>query len=136
MLALVLALWLLKGEKAFAWGTTGHRVVAAIAQNHLSPKARLALENLIGRESLAMWANWPDFIKSDTTHTWDSTFKWHYVDLPGALPKDEFIKELKQLPGENPPQGAARHRASIPHPPGGGPSSTFARGSRGRCRRE
>jgi len=101
MLALVLALWLLKGEKAFAWGTTGHRVVAAIAQNHLSPKARLALENLIGRESLAMWANWPDFIKSDTTHTWDSTFKWHYVDLPGALPKDEFIKELKQLPGEN-----------------------------------
>jgi hypothetical protein len=86
---------------AFSWGVTGHRVIAAIAQNHLSPKALLELHKLIGKENLAMWANWPDFIKSDTTHTWDNTFKWHYVDLPGKLEKDEFIKELKALSGEN-----------------------------------
>jgi hypothetical protein len=88
-------------QASFGWGTTGHRVVAAIAQNHLSPKATLELQKLIGRENLAMWANWPDFIKSDTTHTWDSTFKWHYVDVPGNLGKDDFLKALKDLPGEN-----------------------------------
>ena len=84
-----------------ALGVTGHRVVAEIAQHHLSSKAKKELFQLIGKESLAMWANWPDFIKSDTTHTWDQVSKWHYVNMPGNLSKDTFIAKLKNLPGEN-----------------------------------
>lgn len=86
---------------SFCWGVTGHRVVAEIAQNHLTKKAKKELRNLIGKETLAQWANWADFIKSDTTHTWDHASKWHYVDLPANLTKDEFIAALKKLPGEN-----------------------------------
>jgi S1/P1 Nuclease len=86
---------------SFCWGVTGHRVVAEIAQRHLSKKAKKELHKLIGRENLAMWANWPDFIKSDTSHTWDMTSKWHYVNLPGNLSKEEFISKLQSLPGEN-----------------------------------
>lgn len=86
---------------AFCWGVTGHRVVAEIAQNHLSKKAKRELKKLIGRENLAMWANWPDFIRSDTTHAWDMAAKWHYVDLPAGLSKDDFIISLQKLPGEN-----------------------------------
>jgi hypothetical protein len=86
---------------AYCWGVTGHRVVAEIAQNHLSKKARKELKDLIGRETLAEWANWPDFIKSDTTHTWDMASKWHYVNIPGNLSKDDFMKALKEFKGEN-----------------------------------
>lgn len=86
---------------AFCWGVTGHRVVAEIAQRHLSKKAKKELKKLIGRENLAMWANWPDFIKSDTTGTWSMASKWHYVNMPGNLSKEDFINGLQKLPGEN-----------------------------------
>jgi hypothetical protein len=84
---------------SFCWGVTGHRVVAEIAQHHLNKKARKQLKKLIGRESLQEWANWPDFIKSDSS--WNFASKWHYVNIEGNLPKDQFIAKLKNLPGEN-----------------------------------
>jgi hypothetical protein len=86
---------------AFSWGTTGHRVVGEIAQRHLTKKAKKELQKIIGLETLPLWANWADFIKSDTTHTWDHASKWHYVNMPGNLGKEEFINGLRQLPGEN-----------------------------------
>lgn len=97
---LVIAL-ILAPLSAFCWGVTGHRVVGEIAQNHLTKKAKRELKKLIGRENLAMWANWPDFIKSDTTHTWDMASKWHYINMPGGLSKEDFISNLQKLPGEN-----------------------------------
>src|SRR6185503_19360589 len=78
---------------AFCWGVTGHRVVAEIAQRHLSKKAKKELKKLIGRENLAMWANWPDFIKSDTS--WNMASKWHYVNLRADLSKEDFINALQ-----------------------------------------
>ncbi|MEI9944708.1 MAG: S1/P1 nuclease [Chitinophagaceae bacterium] len=90
---------LLISQAAFCWGITGHRVVAEVAQSHLSKKAKKELQKIIGKETLAWWANWPDFIKSDTT--WNYASKWHYVDLPGHMGKEAFISELKKLPGEN-----------------------------------
>jgi len=88
-------------QNLFALGVTGHRVVAEIAQRHLTSKAKKELFQLIGKESLALWANWPDFIKSDTTHTWDHTSLWHYVNMPGNLGKETFVEQLKNLQGEN-----------------------------------
>lgn len=86
---------------AMAWGLTGHRIIAEIAQRHLSKKAARNLSKLIGRAPLAFWANWPDFIKSDTTDKWKQTGPWHYVDLPGNLDKPDFIKDLQSLEGKN-----------------------------------
>lgn len=86
---------------AMAWGLTGHRIIAEIAQRHLTKKARKNLEKLIGRAPLAFWANWPDYIKSDTTDKWKQTGPWHYVDLPGHLDKADFIHDLEGLEGKN-----------------------------------
>lgn len=95
----LLVVVLLVSHFAFCWGLTGHRVVAEIAQKHLSSKARKEIKKLFGRETLAWWATWPDFIKSDST--WNHASPWHYVDLPGHTSKDEFVKGLKNLPGKN-----------------------------------
>lgn len=80
-----------------AWGLNGHRIVAEIAQRHLTKKATRNLEKLIGKSPLAFWANWPDFIKSDTTNKWKQTGPWHYVDLPGHISEEDFIEGLHDL---------------------------------------
>ena len=86
-------------QPAFSWGVIGHRTSAEIAQQHLTKKAKKELRKLIGKGTLALWSNWPDFIKSDST--WNHASPWHYVDLPGHMEKEKFIEDLKKLPGKN-----------------------------------
>src|SRR6188474_2278001 len=50
---------------AQAWGPTGHRVVAEIAQRHLTPAAQEAVSRILGGRTLADVANWPDELRSD-----------------------------------------------------------------------
>ena len=50
---------------AHAWGPTGHRVVAEIAQRHLTPAAQAKVSSLLEGRTLADVANWPDDLRSD-----------------------------------------------------------------------
>ena len=74
---------------SFAWGLTGHRIVAEIAQHHLSSKAQRNIKKLFGEQKMAYYANWPDFIKSDTTGVWKETSSWHYVNIN---PQKNFVQ--------------------------------------------
>lgn len=101
-LGAVLAGLLLTGTiTAKAWGPTGHRVVAEIASFHLSQQARQAISAIIGNETLAMIANWPDFIKSDTTDRYKHTSPWHYLDFPGHCSRAVFDSIMAASKGEN-----------------------------------
>ncbi|MCY0968330.1 S1/P1 nuclease [Chryseobacterium wangxinyae] len=84
---------------SYAWGLTGHRVIAEIAENHLSGKARREIKKMMGQERLAYWANWPDFIKSDTTGVWKQTSVWHYVNIDPQTDFSSFEKNLKAQAG-------------------------------------
>ena len=89
---------------SFAWGPNGHRIVAEIAWLHLTPKARKAISKILEGQSMqgmAMIANWPDFIKSDTTHQYDHTNSWHYLDFPAAIDRAKFDQLLHAATGEN-----------------------------------
>jgi hypothetical protein len=69
---------------ASAWGKTGHRVTAAIADTHLSGLARAHVREIIGVESLAEAGNWPDEMKSNPDPFWQKTANpWHYVTVGG-----------------------------------------------------
>ncbi len=69
------------------WGKTGHRVTGAIAQNHLSGKAKKALDDLLDGQSLAFVSTFGDDIKADRSY--DMYNPWHYVNYPlGVLYKD------------------------------------------------
>jgi hypothetical protein len=72
---------------AFAWGKTGHRVIAAIADTQLSGLARAHIEQILGPgESLDEAANWPDEMRSAPGEFWQKTATpWHYVTLNGIL---------------------------------------------------
>jgi hypothetical protein len=71
---------------AFAWGKTGHRVVAAIADTQLSGLARAHIREILGGpESLDEAATWPDDMRSDPATFWQKTATpWHYVTLNGT----------------------------------------------------
>jgi len=75
------------------WGMTGHRIVGEIADNYLTAKARTAVKEILGTESLAMASNWADFIKSDSSFNYLSP--WHYINIKGGLNHDEFQKLLQ-----------------------------------------
>ena len=64
----------------FAWGPTGHRAIGAIAEQHLTKKARKAVHLLLGTESIALAGNWMDDIRSDNAY--DDTHDWHWVTIP------------------------------------------------------
>jgi hypothetical protein len=72
---------------AFAWGKTGHRVIAAIADTQLSGLARAHVEQILGPgESLDEAANWPDEMRSAPGEFWQKTATpWHYVTLNGII---------------------------------------------------
>ena len=87
ILAALAATAALASSPAFAWGKTGHRVVAAIADKQLSGLARAHVEQILGPgESLDEAANWPDWMRSDPSAFWQKTSTpWHYVTLNGVI---------------------------------------------------
>ena len=72
---------------ALAWGKTGHRVVAAIADRQLSGLTRAHVRELLGgAESLDEAATWPDDMRSAPGAFWQKTATpWHYVTLNGIV---------------------------------------------------
>jgi len=70
---------------SFGWGVLGHRIVGQIADSYLTPTARAAIKKILGDETIAMAANWADFIKSDSAYNYVSS--WHYLDLDPGLTK-------------------------------------------------
>ena len=77
--AIPLLLALLLPGAARAWGPNGHRVVGWIAEGHLSEEALAAVRELMGPESLARAATWPDEIRSDPA--WRRADPWHYISI-------------------------------------------------------
>ena len=69
--------------QAFGWGATGHRVIAEIAAGYASVEARLAVDEILGPETLAEASTWPDFMRADPAEFWQETANpWHYVTVP------------------------------------------------------
>lgn len=90
----------------WAWGKTGHRVVGAIATQYLTPNARKAVIAVLGNETLAEAANWPDFMRSNPDLFWQKTAApWHYVTVPrgktyeevGAPPEGDGVTALARF---------------------------------------
>jgi hypothetical protein len=61
-----------------AWGGQGHRLVALIAADRLTPVAKQNVAWLLDGQSLADVASWPDTITGDQVQ---SSY-WHYLNIP------------------------------------------------------
>lgn len=99
IVVLILACLLYMPMRANAWGMLGHRIVGEVADSYLKAKTKKAIAGILGSESLAMSANWGDFIKSDSTYNY--MYNWHFVNLPAGLNKDGVYNFLEKEKGPN-----------------------------------
>jgi len=73
---------------SMAWGLLGHRIVGQIADSYLTKHTKKAIAEILGDESVAMASNWPDFIKSDPSYSYLSS--WHYIDFKPGMSADSI----------------------------------------------
>ena len=78
---------------AEAWGSTGHRVIGAVAQKHLTPKSAEQVNALLGGMSLAFVSTYADEIRSDNRY--DHLAPWHYVNMDQNTRYNEADKNPK-----------------------------------------
>jgi hypothetical protein len=91
---------------ALAWGPTGHRASASIAENYLNTEAALGIEAILGSQSLAEASNWADEMRSNPSDFWQKQAgPWHYVTVPsrktyeqvGAPAKGDAVTALTRF---------------------------------------
>lgn len=85
----------------FAWGPSGHRIIAEIAERNLNKKAKKQVKEILKGYPMAYWSSWADNLRSDTTDRWKHTYVWHYVNIPGDLQKEEAVNALHNIEQEN-----------------------------------
>ena len=83
LLAATLVL-LLVPHDAFAWGRLGHRLVAALAWDDLTPATRARIAQLLEGEAdptLPGIASWADELREHDPDLGKRSSKWHYVNI-------------------------------------------------------
>lgn len=62
---------------SWAWGAQGHRITGRVAEAFLTPRARIAIQSLLGGESLADASTWMD---QEKRHLGPVKAQWHYTN--------------------------------------------------------
>ena len=80
MIAFLTALAVTSPPSAFAWGPQGHRVIARVAEDRLTPEARAAIKDLLHPgDTLPDVAGWADHEGHDVV---PKSAPWHYINVP------------------------------------------------------
>lgn len=85
--------------EARAWGVLGHRTIARIAENHLTPKARREIATLLAGETLPLVSTFPDEIRPYPTFKY--TAPWHYLDTTPRLPYAQYVATIDTMKQPN-----------------------------------
>lgn len=98
---------------AWAWGPMGHRLVAQLAWDDLTPAARRHAQALLKGEpdpSLAGIANWADDLRDSDPVLGKKTARWHFVNIGEH---DCAYEQPRDCPGGNCVVEAIRTQAAI-----------------------
>lgn len=79
MKKLITLLFLATSLLGWGWSQKGHDVTAYIAEQHLTPAARAAVDSIFEGKSMVYWANWLD----NASHTPEFAYSktWHYKNV-------------------------------------------------------
>jgi hypothetical protein len=100
----MVALALAGTAPCWGWGPQGHRLVAEVAWDHLTPEAKTSVQALLGDESLADVSSWADHYLEGNTQT----APWHYVDIPVDAAAYDRDRDCPVQPGVK--AGSARDK--------------------------
>lgn len=77
----------------YAWNAVGHKLIAQIAYDHLTPEAKQFCSKTfnVGPAAIELYfinsAIWLDIIRKQRQHNYDT---WHYLDIPFTLDKSKL----------------------------------------------
>ena len=77
---------------ALAWGPKGHRIVAQLAYDNLTCRARKQVDAILGKQGMSYLSTGPDEIKSDTIYP--TSFVWHFQDLNPDMTDSALVAAL------------------------------------------
>jgi hypothetical protein len=82
----VILIWCImafSGLTAYAWGPMGHDVVAAIAEQNLTRKAKKNISKLLDGKSIVYYSSWMDNIQNSPywANGYNKTKTWHYANV-------------------------------------------------------
>lgn len=80
--------------KAFAWGQTGHRVVAEVCMRNLNPEAKRAIKRILKEDLLSEVSTWADYVKSEDEC--DFARSWHYINIDPNESLDQVMLEANK----------------------------------------
>lgn len=83
----MIALAMCTSPKAMAWGQKGHDVTARIAEKHLTPTAKHAVDSIFQGRSIIYWANWLDNASHTPEYAYSKT--WHYKNVDEGVRYEE-----------------------------------------------
>ena len=88
-------------NNAAAYGQNGHRIIGQIAEWHLTPVTKQAIEKLLSGDHLPEVTTWADEMRSSPDKKWWSRTKWHYISLntiddfkPDTYKFDDEVKDV------------------------------------------
>ena len=84
MAAMMAMVWL----SGWGWSQKGHDVTAYIAEQHLTPAARAAVDSLFEGKSMVYWANWLD--NESHTPEYAYTKTWHSKNVNDGVRYEEM----------------------------------------------
>jgi len=73
-----------------SWGFKGHRIIATIAQKHLTSNTAYVVSAYLKGESMADIATWADENRNK------NTAPWHFLNLPLGLTHEQFVKFVSE----------------------------------------
>lgn len=65
--------------QGFSWGQKGHDTVCFIAENHLTPATKAAVDSILDGKSIVYYANWLDNASNTPEYSYSKT--WHYKNI-------------------------------------------------------
>ena len=101
---------LINSIPSYGWGAKGHDIVAAIAEQNLTKKAKKEINKLLGGKSIVYYSSWMDNIQNSPywkdgyykTKTWhyDNVDKGHTYETMSKNENGDVVTALEMLSKE------------------------------------
>jgi hypothetical protein len=82
-----------------SWGVIGHRTIALIAEQNLTPQAKAAVADLLDGQSMADVSCWADNVQK--LRQYRHTAAWHFFYVNRNLDRKSFEKDVKSQSQDN-----------------------------------
>ena len=94
LITILSAILLINSIPSYGWGAKGHDIVAAIAEQNLTRKAKKEISKLLDGKSIVYYSSWMDNIQNSPywENGYNKTKTWHYANVDKGFTYETMTK--------------------------------------------